>query len=97
MDNLKARCKLLDDRLKARGVVDVKFAYGYPRSTGKTTIEQVEAIINAVLDGKFKPAAPLGDSQRTVPKMLNPMAQGHGEHQGESHETNKTSGTQASP
>lgn len=60
---MRARLDNLEERLKARGVVDVKFHYE-PNTSMKKLTEDLCTFLEAILEGKTSPAMPIGDSQR---------------------------------
>lgn len=92
--NLKDRCDNLSKRLQERGVVDVKFHYDRPVTASLSTlVDEVEDIVNAILEGRHKPMAPLGDSQGLRFKMLSPTARCSGGHNGDHYENHQKSGT----
>ena len=63
MNELKARLEGLEQRLKDRGVVDVKFDADYSQGAEKVGNDMAD-VLEAVLDGKYHPALPIGDSVR---------------------------------
>jgi hypothetical protein len=57
----------VERRLKERGVVDIKFFKNYPLYSSLTPNAQLNEIcdlVEAMLDGKYTKAEPLGDSVR---------------------------------
>ncbi len=64
MNELKSRLDGLSDRLKERGVVDVKFDADYSQGLEKVG-NDAAAVLEAMLDGRTRPAMPIGDSVRT--------------------------------
>ena len=63
MNELKTRLESLEERLKDRGVVDVKFDADYSQGAEKVGNDMAD-VLEAVLDGKTRPALPIGDSVR---------------------------------
>ena len=63
MNELKARLEGLEQRVKDRGVVDVKFDADYSQGAEKVGNDMAD-VLEAVLDGKTRPALPIGDSVR---------------------------------
>lgn len=61
------RAANVQKRLLDRGALDIKFFKTYPHYTNQTPDQQMNAlceIIEAMLDGKYSPAKPIGDSLR---------------------------------
>ena len=63
LNELKARLEGIEQRLKDRGVVDVKFDADYSQGAEKVGNDMAD-VLEAVLDGKSHPALPIGDSVR---------------------------------
>lgn len=99
MDNMvEAREKMreLEGRLRERGVVDVHF-FRAPDFNSKSELERsrdICAVVEALLDGRTRPAGLLGDSVRS-PIMLSPVTRCGGGHNGDQHEINEKGGTSA--
>lgn len=89
------RVEALQQRLHDAGVVDISFFKKYPEYTLLTANQRANElceVIEAMLDGRFKLAAPLGDSVRS-PNMPSPVARCGGGQTGDQHEEQQTSGT----
>ena len=66
MDN-KEKLDALVEKMKDRGVVDMKFAWDYAKlaeSSLDSVVEEVIALLQAIVDGKYKAAPPMNDSVR---------------------------------
>lgn len=63
-EQYKQELDALSDRLKVRGVVDVKFTVPEPGTTFEEMADDVLAVMNGLLDGKIKstPFTGLGDN-----------------------------------
>lgn len=64
-DELKVRLAALDEKLRERGVVDVKLHADYTQPFEKVA-EDVITFLEAILDGRTRPMPPLGDSVRNL-------------------------------
>lgn len=106
MEQAKARMEGLEQSLRERGVVDIKF-HKSPEYSALSPLDQARDIcdvVEAVLDGRSTPAAPLGDSVRGLlgensvsPKTLSPIARCGGESgTGDHNEEQQKGGTAAS-
>lgn len=96
MEQAKAKMGELENRLRERGVVDVKF-FKAPEYYQRSPLEQAREIceiVENVLDGNTTPASPFGDSVRS-PNMLSPVARCGGGHLGDHHEEEQASRTTA--
>ncbi len=65
---LKEKLDTLSDRMKERGVVDVKFAKAidYASQTADKQASDIIEVIECMLDGRFEPAPKFNDSVRVV-------------------------------
>lgn len=60
---LEARLKNLEERLKERGVVDVKFHVDHSKgATAEQLATETAEFVEAILDGRTKPCFGIGDS-----------------------------------
>jgi len=62
---LRDRLDSLEARMKARGVVDMKF-FRVPGFTPEQYGSDIADVLEAVLDGEHKPFAGCGDSVRNI-------------------------------
>ena len=101
----QARVENCEQRMRERGVVDVKFFKNYPEYRNLTPDQQMNElcdVIEAMLDGRYTPAEPLGDSVRgllgeesTSPITLSPVARCGGGRLGDHNEKEQKGGTTA--
>ena len=66
MSDARTRLKNTEQRLIAKGVVDVKFSYGpHVRNADLETVcAHASDLLEAILDGRTKPLQAFGDSRR---------------------------------
>lgn len=97
MEQVNQRMKDLETKLRERGVVDIKFSKtsSYYQLSPLEKAQELCDVIDCVLEGRFSPAEPIGDSVRE-PNMLSPVARCGGGHLGDHHEEQETSGKTAS-
>ena len=62
--NTNERLKVCEQRLRDAGVVDVKFFFRRANKTLSGVANEVAEVVEAMLDGRYTRAKPLGDSVR---------------------------------